>query len=688
MRRLSDETRSAVAAALARGVSITDAASAAGISYSAARAIARNGPALRSEVAAPIGPAFPVPVAPGLPYSGTAGPPPNVPPLNWNSDQPRPAPPLAFRPGYHDRSFKSWQAPIGFEGWNLERIRNAIAAHDQGIFLESSLLATVAQRFGPVFAALGQAIAPALALPRHVRSGTTGLARILGAEVEAQLAPRAGLLPSAYFPPTVWGSCAIDLRMMGFAVLQHTYGEPDPETGVCMCYTRRWPTWAVQYYRYRRQFVAITDAGPVDIVSGDGKFTLLADTEEPHFDGAIRALATEVLDGTLVKQARASYVDRYGNPKWIGTMPTGTAVRSPEGDEFFAAMQTIQGPDGVGALPAGAKFDVVGVQSAQNTVFTDALDNVWQFVAAIMLGSDGTMTRGTGVYSAPIFAGVRRDLVDRMLKAMVRGVNMGHVAPWLWMNFGASIDAARAAGEWVDPVLDIPLPDPDGDARIKSYSDRVTAFHTIIAAERSGGFDVTPERVRQLAASLDIDAPTLAPKAAIPAARLELAPTDIARVVRVDEVRASQGLGPIGDDRGALTIGQLDAWTPAGVAPAEAATVDPREANPDNPADALTDEPITEPQSDAAAAKLAEDMTAHGIERCEHGKSNRCRLCGIERTRELVPPSEPGAGDHGWRIVWRPIGGAPTETTDASGEAAEPVDPADAPASEPPEETA
>ena len=194
--------------------------------------------------------------------------------------------------------------------------------------------------------------------------------------------------------------------------------------------------------------------------------------------------------------------------------------------------------------------------------------------------------------------------------------------------------------------------------------------------------------MRQLAASLDIDAPTLAPKAAIPAARLELAPTDIARVVRVDEVRASQGLGPIGDDRGALTIGQLDAWTPAGVAPAEAAPVDPREANPDNPADALTDEPITEPQSDEAAARLAEDMTAHGIERCEHGKSNRCRLCGIERTRKLVPPSEPGAGDHGWRIVWRPIGGAPTETTDASGEAAEPVDPADAPASEPPEETA
>jgi len=41
-------------------------------------------------------------------------------------------------------------------------------------------------------------------------------------------------------------------------------------------------------------------------------------------------------------------------------------------------------------------------------------------------------------------------------------------------------------------------------------------------------------------------------------ARFDLAPTDIAKVVRVDEARASQGLPPIGDDRGNLTIDALD----------------------------------------------------------------------------------------------------------------------------------
>lgn len=442
------------------------------------------------------------------PFSGDAQPPAVTPPLAYGADQPPPPSARAtFRPGYHDHTFKATAAPLAFEDWTIQRIRNAIALHDQGSFYESSLLAVVATRFGPVIAALSQAIAPALALPRHVRGGRRGLARVLRDEVEAQIAPRVGLLPSAFFPPTLWGSCAIDLRTMGFAVLQHAYGEPDPSTGVRPIYTRRWPTWAVQYQRWRRTYVAITDRGPVDIISGDGKFTLLADTEEPHFDGAIRALGLEVLDGMLVKQARGSYVDRYGNPKWVATMPEKSATRSKEGDDFFDALYTVQGPDGYGVFPFGSTFEVVQMTSSQSTVFKDALDSVWAFIAAILLGSDGTLSKGTGVYTAPIFAGVRRDLVDRMLKAMVRGVNAGHIAPYLAFNYAASIESTSG---WVDPVLEIPLPDPDADARIKSYSERSAALVAQVQAERSAGFLVTQERVNELAEEYAVSAPELA----------------------------------------------------------------------------------------------------------------------------------------------------------------------------------
>jgi hypothetical protein len=61
-------------------------------------------------------------------------------------------------------------------------------------------------------------------------------------------------------------------------------------------------------------------------------------------------------------------------------------------------------------------------------------------------------------------------------------------------------------------------------------------------------------------------------------------------------------------------------------------------------------------QVDEHAAALSAAMTEHGVDSCEHGSKNRCRLCGIERTRELVPGAAPGDGLHSWRVVWRPIG--------------------------------
>ncbi len=489
-----------------------------------------------------------------VPFSGGNQPPANIPPANYMTDQPQPPPAeLVYDRNYHGHTFKSFGAPVAFDGWTLKRARDAISMHRQGVFLESATLAIVLLSFAPVLAATGQRLAPALSLPRKIECGNRGLSRILGKEVERQLAPSDGLSPSPYFPPILWGSMGFELAFSGFSILQHAYGEEDPITGVRACYTRRWPTWATQYQSWRRQFVALTNDGPVDIVSGDGKWTIVADSEEPHFMGAIVALPEEVISGIFSKRAMASYIDKYGNPKWIASMPAGTGVRTPEGDALFGAIAQIMRPDGYGVLPNGTTLKVESLQPGASTVVKDALDSHWQYIAATLLGSDGTMTRGTGVYSAPIFAGVRRDLVDRDLRAMLRGVNSGHVAPWLAFNYAESI--AAAAG-WKSPVLNIPLPDPDADARIKSYSDRVQSFHTIIAKERDAGFAISQERVNQLSASLEIDPPTLVVMPpGMPS--VQLTPQARDAITRVDEGRVSMGLDPVGGERGKQYIGEI-----------------------------------------------------------------------------------------------------------------------------------
>jgi len=505
---------------------------------------------------------------PRQPYTGGPQAPADMPPMALMVDQPRPPPAtFTFDPRYHGHTFQSFSAPVAFDGWTLKRARDAVSMHRQGYFLESSSLAIVLLSFAPVLAATGQRLSPALALPRKVKCGTRGLSRILGEKVEKQIAPSAGLLPSPYFPPTLWGSTGFDLAFMGFSVWQHAYGDPDPESGVRMCYTRRWPSWAASYYRYRRQFVAMTSEGPIDIVSGDGKWTIIADSEEPHFMGAIVALHEEVLAGIFDKRALSSYIDKYGNPKWIAEMPPGTGVRTPEGDAAFEAIATIRGPDGFGVVPNGMKVNLEGLTAGASTVVKDALDSHWQYIAAALLGSDGTMTRGTGVYSSPIFAGVARNLVDRDLRAVVRGANAGHIAPWLAFNYAASIEGAAG---WIDPVLDIPLPDPDADARIKSYSERVKSFHEIIEQE-SKWFVLTGERVEQLAKSLEIEPPVLNLRR-VDAGGLLLTPSAMESVVTVNEARDSQGLKPLllsdgtPDPDGALTIPEFKAKREAAAA--------------------------------------------------------------------------------------------------------------------------
>lgn len=62
--------------------------------------------------------------------------------------------------------------------------------------------------------------------------------------------------------------------------------------------------------------------------------------------------------------------------------------------------------------------------------------------------------------------------------------------------------------------------------------------------------------------------------------------------------------------------------------------------------------PVEEPLTVDSVAALAEQMTAAGIDRCEHGRANRCPLCGIERDRSFTLAAD---GSPEWRVAWKPI---------------------------------
>jgi hypothetical protein len=57
---------------------------------------------------------------------------------------------------------------------------------------------------------------------------------------------------------------------------------------------------------------------------------------------------------------------------------------------------------------------------------------------------------------------------------------------------------------------------------------------------------------------------------------------------------------------------------------------------------------------DEDVIRLAAEMTQYGLERCAHDMPNRCRICGVERVRGVVPGvnGEPPT----WRLAWKAIG--------------------------------
>lgn len=467
-------------------------------------------------------------------------------------DQPAPPPRSAFTPGYSDHTYQQFSAPLAFEGFGLERIRAAVASHRLGNFYESSALMVAILGFAPVLAALQQAIAPILALSRHVHGGDRGLARLVRAEVEEMLGcTQHGLMPSPCLPPALWGTLAIYLRMMGFAVLQHVDGDMDPVTGVRLRYTRIWEPWAVNWYRSPRKVIALTTEGPVEICN-DGKFTLVADEQEPYLSAAVCALGEEAARGKLTQDARSQWLEFFGSPKLYATMPEHVATHGQAGDAFWSAVQTIYGPDGRGVLPYGSKLEAVAISGEGAGQFQDALLDAIIHIYMVLTGSAGTIGSGGPTGAGPYQPqkggpwNVRHDLIARPTIAIVRALNQGVVAPYCDQNYGDAIDAAKRAGSWKYPVLEIPIPAPDRDERIASEIQRYKALADQVRSERDAGAVVTQDRVEKLAASFEVQAFTLAGPGVITKDDMT------AKLFSPDEYRAARGYEPLPNGAGSL----------------------------------------------------------------------------------------------------------------------------------------
>jgi len=463
--------------------------------------------------------------------------------------------------------------------WTLEEIRDARDQQLRGQFRMPARLAESMRTDDALFTAYENRLAPARCIGVELVPAAGAGGKRIAAEAEALFGEH-GVAITRDTMADINGCLANHGVAIG--VCTHTPRDDGSRVDIELHY------WPIEYVRYdpvlRSLVTQIDPATPasqvaqeagsdrystieIPITHGDGRWVVFQKHEyEPWKQEAC------VLPGALVWARHAHAVrdwargsSAHGNAKVIGEMPEGMSLQDESGAltvealAFLDLLQAVASLDmPVGIRPAGSTTEYLTNSSSAWQVWTELAVNAEKSAARIYLGTDGILGAvggAPGVDIATLF-GVATTKVQGDLGCMDHAIMTGAIEPWAAINFG---DSSLA------PTRRYMMPDADEQTVREDYGKRSAAFHGDVKARRDAGHVIDQELLDELAARYDVLAPTLPAETDSKAPSIALAPTDIARVVSVNEARASAGLGAlltaagVPDPDGALTVEEYSA---------------------------------------------------------------------------------------------------------------------------------
>lgn len=353
---------------------------------------------------------------------------------------------------------------------------------------------------------------------------------------------------------------------------------------------RYWPIEHVYWDETRRVLLTRIDGGLDEpIVHGDGRWVVYSNHSYHPWaqDAAVLSAAAVWARHAYGNRDWAKGSQAHGSAKIIGELPENVPLQGPDGEMSADAeamitllQDMISSDTPVGIRPSGAKTEFVTNTSSAWQVWKELVGNAEKAAARIYLGTDGILgTQGgaPGVDIESLF-GVARTIVEGDLGTIERCLYEGLLVPWTAINFGDSTLAPKRVYR---------IPDADSDATREALFKRRGFLFDDIARMRGAGFEVTQETVDAMAEGYGV------PSIVVPAAKVEtggivLAPTDHAKVITVNEARASLSLPPLEGPDGELPMATYaekilapPAATPAATPPGPAPDPAPGASPPD-----------------------------------------------------------------------------------------------------------
>jgi hypothetical protein len=195
----------------------------------------------------------------------------------------------------------------------------------------------------------------------------------------------------------------------------------------------------------------------------------------------------------------------------------------------------------------------------------------------IYLGTDavlGAQGGAPGVDIAALF-NVASTRIQGDFEALERGYREGALHPWADLHGIKRTDM---------PTVAYAMPDTDGARRSEQESQAVERLGATVKTMKDAGLNVSQDTIDELVRILGVSVSCTLAAVETRAVPLQLAPTDVAKVVTVNEARAAQGLPPRED--GDITIAEQDARLAAASIPAPAAPdAPPPDGGPTPPAE-------------------------------------------------------------------------------------------------------
>lgn len=447
-----------------------------------------------------------------------------------------------------------WKPPIQKDAslsWPLEKIRAARDAQMRGEFDQPARLAEAMRTDDAIYVAYQNRIAPQAAIAAKLVAceGARGEAvrRKAAASVTVERSVLAGIQGTMANHGLAIGYARHDVNSTGTIVSMRL---------------EEWPLEAVRWNPSREVLETSTrEMSRVDIVHGDSHWLVFAKFKiKPWTQAAC------LLPASMVWASHANGVadwaggsKAHGLSQIMGALPDDFALEDEDGaltkdaQAFLDLMTALANGDTRAALaPPGFDAKFLANSSTAWQIFAELIQNREKAAARIYQGTDaalGSVGGAPGVDIAALF-GVATTILQGDFGAIETALKTGLYDPWTAINEGDSRYAPR---------LEYQMPDPDADAKHAQSAAGRTRLATAIKEMRDQKFEITQADVDLLAKELGVHpAPRLA-SIDKQTATIQLAPTDVAKVVRVREARASQGLPPFGDERDDMTITQLDA---------------------------------------------------------------------------------------------------------------------------------